>query len=240
MDNLQALYQEKSETTNVASIEGEADGIADRVNGETSRAQLFLEKGAAKTSDENSNAKNKSGKLESTNWLQIRDQWKHLRDIPFPKLGKKSKIDVLIGSDYCNLLFPMNEVRGGNGEPSARLCPLGWTAIGTIDVHEQHGARNTGFLHTYQMQRLDSSDGELNNLMKRFWILEAIGITPQVDRQLTPDDRLAINKVNETLRFNGERYEVAMPWKHDRPHLPSNQQMAERCLRSVEKEIEAG
>ena len=40
-----------------------------------------------------------------------------------------------------------------------------------------------------------------------------IDITPQVDRQLTPDERQAVNKVNETLRFNGERYEVAVLWK---------------------------
>ena len=96
------------------------------------------------------------------------------------------------------------------------------TAIGTIDVYERHGACNTGFFHTYQMQRLDSNDGELNNLLKQFWSLEAIGITPQGDRQLTPDERLAVNKVNETLRFNGERYEVAVSWKNDRPQLPSN------------------
>ena len=62
----------------------------------------------------------------------------------------------------------MKEVRGGDGEPSARLCPLGWTTIGTIDVYERYGACNTGFLHTYRMQRLDSNDGELNNLMKQF------------------------------------------------------------------------
>ena len=41
--------------------------------------------------------------MKPTNWLQIKDQWKHLRDIPFPKLGKRSKIDVFIGSDYYNL-----------------------------------------------------------------------------------------------------------------------------------------
>ena len=69
------------------------------------------------------------------------------------------------------------------------------------------------------MQRLDSNDRELNNLMKEFWSLETIGITPQADRQLTPGERLAVNKVNKTLRFSGERYEVAVPWKHDRPHL---------------------
>ena len=65
LDNIQAVYKGKSEATNVASIEVEADGIVDRVDSETSGARLFLAKGAAKTSDVNSNAV-KSGKLEST------------------------------------------------------------------------------------------------------------------------------------------------------------------------------
>ena len=65
------------------------------------------------------------GRMKPTDWLQIKDQWKHLRDIPFPKLGKRSKIDVLIGSENYNLLFPLKEVRGGDNEPSTRQCPLG-------------------------------------------------------------------------------------------------------------------
>ena len=65
--------------------------------------------------------------MKPTNWQQIKDQWKHLRGIPFLKLAKNSKIDVLIGSDYNNLLFPMKEVHAGDNEPCARLCPLGWS-----------------------------------------------------------------------------------------------------------------
>ena len=64
------------------------------------------------------------GGMKPIIWLQIKDQWKHLREIPSPKLGKRSKIDVLIGLDHYNLLFPMKEVRGGGNDPSARLCPL--------------------------------------------------------------------------------------------------------------------
>ena len=42
LDNLQALFKEKSETTNAASIEEEADGIVDRVDSETTGARLFF------------------------------------------------------------------------------------------------------------------------------------------------------------------------------------------------------
>ena len=41
LDNIQAVNKEKSEATNVASIEVEADGIVDRVDSETSGARLF-------------------------------------------------------------------------------------------------------------------------------------------------------------------------------------------------------
>ena len=102
-------------------------------------------------------------------------------DIPFPKLAKRSKLDDLIGSDYYNLLFPVKEVRGGDNEPSARLCPLGWTAIGTILTSEGSGPSNTGYLNTYRLQQSECSDGDLNYLLKLFWSLEAIKITPQVE-----------------------------------------------------------
>ena len=75
----------------------------------------------------------------------------------------------------------------------------------------------------YHMQWSEVSDGDLNYLLKQFWSLEAIGITPQVERPLSPEKKLAFDKVNKTIRFDGERYEVAVPnWKHERPGVSSN------------------
>ena len=34
--------------------------------------------------------------MKPTNWPQIKDHWKHLRDIPFPELGKRSKMTFLL------------------------------------------------------------------------------------------------------------------------------------------------
>ena len=66
------------------------------------------------------------GRMKPTNWLEIKDQQKRLRDIPFPKLGKRSTIDVIIGSDYYNLLFPMKEVRGGDNEGRTAIHWYHW------------------------------------------------------------------------------------------------------------------
>ena len=58
-----------------------------------------------------------------------------------------------------------------------------------------------------------------------------------MEQPLSPEEKLAFDKVNESIRFDGERYEVALPWKHERPELPSNRQMAETRLHTVEKKL---
>ena len=39
-----------------------------------------------------------------------------------------------------------------------------------------------------------------------------------------PEEKLAFDKVNESTRFDGARYEAAVPSKHERPELPPNRQ----------------
>ena len=108
---------------------------------------------------------------------------------------------------------------------------IGVTAIGTIGTSEGRGSSNTGYLNTYCIQQSECSDEDLNYLLKQFWSLEASGITPQVEQPLSPEEKLAFDKVNESIRFDG------VPWKHERSELPPNRQMAEKRLHTVEKKL---
>ena len=87
--------------------------------------------------------------------------------------------------------------------------------IGTIGTSEGLGTSNTGYLNTYRISQSECSDGDLNYLLKQFWSLE-------VKQPLFPKEKLAFDKVNESIRFDGERYEVAVPWKYERRELPPN------------------
>ena len=58
-----------------------------------------------------------------------------------------------------------------------------------------------------------------------------------MEQQLSPEEKLSFDKVNETIRFDGERYKVAVPWKCERPELLPNRQMAEKRLQTVEKKL---
>ena len=47
------------------------------------------------------------GGMKPTDWVKIKHNWSHLKNIPFPKLANRGRIDVLIVSYYYHLLFPM-------------------------------------------------------------------------------------------------------------------------------------
>ena len=80
---------------------------------------------------------------------------------------------------------------------------------------------------------------ELNSTLKRFWDLETIdmGAHNQEEIELTPHEKIAQKKVEQSLTYNREHYEVAVPWKQERPNLSNNCQMAERRLELVEKRL---
>ena len=47
----------------------------------------------------------------------------------FPEPSRKKYIDVLLGIDYPQFHTSIKEVKGKNGDPVARLTPLGWTCV---------------------------------------------------------------------------------------------------------------
>ena len=74
-------------------------------------------------------------------------------------------------------------------------------------------------------------------MLKRFWDLESIGITTTGQLHLTPEDKLAWDKVNNSLKFDGQHYEVAVPWRDERPQLPNNLPMAKKRFVSTERKL---
>ena len=183
------------------------------------------------------------GGMKAVDWVEIKGNWNHLQDIPFPKLANRKKIDVLLGTDNYHLMYPEKEVVGGVGEPCARLCPLGWTAVGRINMEKTGADHNTSLCHTFRMQQfgevtpsVEQSD-DLNAMLKRFWDLETMGITPPKPA-MTSDESVAWHKVSQSIKFENDHYVVAVPWRNERPSLPNNRSLAERRLESTERKLE--
>ena len=62
-------------------------------------------------------------------------------------------------------------------------------------------------------------------MIKRFWDLEIVG-NNSANNEMTPLEKLEWKKARDS--FNGERYEMVVPWREDRPNLPNNRPMAKK------------
>ena len=84
--------------------------------------------------------------------------------------------------------------------------------------------------HCYRIEEKPARDDEtLNEILPRFWELHSLGIadSPKVEDEV-------LRHFNESVRFNEQegRYTVQLPWKQDRPPLPSNLGLCKKRLRA--------
>ena len=71
-----------------------------------------------------------TGGIKMTNWKKYKDKWSHTKSIQFPEPSSKQYIDLLLEIDYSQFQTSIKEVKRKNGDPVARLTPLGWTCVG--------------------------------------------------------------------------------------------------------------
>ena len=103
-----------------------------------------------------------TGNMPVVDWSLYKSKWKHLKSIKFPQVGPRPIIDLLIGVDHADLLYPLEDVRGKPGESIDRLTPLGWTCIGKSGSQADTVQANFTFL-------VNQDSHELNNLVRRLW-----------------------------------------------------------------------
>ena len=176
-----------------------------------------------------------TGELEAIPWHKIKNKWKHLSTVPFPKISNR-RVDMLIGLDYLELMHSIKEVSGSPGEPVARLTPLGWTCVGELNVNRLNIDQTyfTYFLHEQLCRREDELQS-INEQLKRFWEIE--DFESNVPSIMRTEDRAAIRTAENSLKWTGERYEVSIPWRIDPSKLPNNYKMALNRLQSTEKKL---
>ena len=122
----------------------------------------------------------------------------------------------------------MKEVHGSDKEPWSRLCPLGWTAISAIGTPEGHLSYAAVREYWWRTELFTDTRLKASGLCDH---------TAGEGATTFPEEKLTTEKVNESIRFDGEMHDVIVYWKHSKPELLSIRQMAEKCCRTVEKKL---
>ena len=137
------------------------------------------------------------------------------------------EIDIIIGNDYYGSLVT-GEIIKGDG-PMAMNSKFGWLLSGPVLQAER--PTEITEIHCYRIEVTPAQDKEtLNEIHPRFWELHSLGITdsPKVEDEV-------LRHFNESVSFNEQegRYTVQLPWKQDRPPLPSNLGLCKKRLRAL-------
>lgn len=101
---------------------------------------------------------------------------------------------------------------------------LGWILSGPVEAQVGASYLTVCATHTLKIEAC-AIEHNLDNQLKQFWELEALGICS--------DEPSVYDQFMQRITFNGERYEVSLPWKPNHPPLPDHYDLCCKRLFSL-------
>ena len=139
-------------------------------------------------------------------------------------------IDVLVGADqYWNLVT--GGVARGESGPAAIHTKLGWVLSGPVKEIPVQSNSSTNVIATHVLKCEVAVNPEkhsvetLDKTLQQFWELESLGIKP--------NESSVYDTFNQRISFDGQKYEVSLPWRESHPILHDNYQTSEKRLSSL-------
>ena len=142
-------------------------------------------------------------------------EYPHLRGLWFSDMCKSSEvfnIDILVGSDFLWCFQSGTIVRGRAHEPVAVETTLGWVLSGQVKGKGDDGAKaQVSCVNIIKEEHVSSP--YMSDNVHRLWDLDTLGIREEDE----------VHKaLKEAISFNGNRYQVHLPWKQGHEPLPLN------------------
>ena len=158
------------------------------------------------------------------------NHFNYLADLKFPT-REEGDVTVLIGMDVqeAHIYIDYRQPPTGDTGPNALLTSFGWCMVGKL----QNNQKDCRSINRREVNHIEVRNYDLCDLVHNFWRTESFGVTPSADKLVSSEDRKAIETLNNTIKFIGDRYEVGLPWKKSDVVLPKNRTAAIRRLQAV-------
>lgn len=112
--------------------------------------------------------------------------------------------------------------------------PLKLLSVGV--VFGSNSVHNADIFHIINHCECESEvDLRLEEMVRRNYNLDAIGISNPSHTSRSDDDNRAFKILDQTVKFNGTRYEVGLLWRYENIQVPNNMQLAVRRHKCLEK-----
>ena len=159
------------------------------------------------------------------------DSWPHLKGLDIPLVNSKH-VTILLGANVLDAILHTDVRRGTQGQPVAVNTAFGWTLTGAVK-----GFVPPERLHVMLIQRVPTTDDLLNQQLQNWWRTDSFGTKYQLEPPRTREDKRAIEILESTVRYVGDRYEARLLWKEKDVQLCDNRDVAEKRLKSTERTV---
>ena len=159
--------------------------------------------------------------LKSPSFDFVRNRYQYLCDVELADPPSDNhKIEILIGLDYYFSLITGRTIRSFPGTPVAVESVLGWIVCGPVST--QASENQSVMANVVCVENFEGFDSEadLKGQLKKFWEVESVPMADINDSVL--------DKFNENIYFDGERYIASLPFKPDVKFVPDNYSMCYR------------
>ena len=160
-----------------------------------------------------------------------KETYPHLRDLNLadnPEGKTELEVHILLGADYYWNIVSNESIRGYLGEPVATNSRLGWLLSGpSATGGAQHQSVNLSATHVLKIECAEIKP--LDEQVAQFWELDSIGVSE--------NEPTVYETFVESIKHDGIRYEVKLPWKPSHPILPDNFSLSLGRLQSLSKRL---
>ena len=146
------------------------------------------------------------------NYQELKLAYPHLSVLSEESLKLKD-VKMILGQNCYPIHRPEEYKSCANGEPWAVKTKLGWTLCGPLP--QKKAVQMTASCVTA------SEDDALAEQIKLWWDIESYASRCDVSGRSKEDEK-ALQMLEQTTKFDGERYEVGLLWKRNDPFLPNN------------------
>jgi len=164
--------------------------------------------------------------LQNRATIEDVQQWRHLQDVELPAVNIDS-VGLLIGQDAPEALIPLEIRRAEQGldAPYATRTVLGWSLNGPLGHHRGKRHVMSSFIH---------SNASLEHQVEKFWKLDAVPETEEVEDNLSVCDKRTLSIWRDSIQHCEDgHYEVAVPFMQYPPALVDNIDIAKQRLRGL-------
>ena len=157
-------------------------------------------------------------------------RWPYLINVRLPKEADEQKANLLIGLDVPEALQPEEIRKGQQGGPFAVRTKFGWTLNGPLQRNEMKSKQ-------CYLLNVMCSDNSLNEQLHQYFNQDFNECLADDRKMMSLEDRKALLVYEESALVVNHHYQIAIPWRSQKPCLPNNRAMTEHPLKHLRRRL---